>query len=205
LKDHLEGAAQLKHVAIAKDASAPRVEPVQIKKVDREAFKSEVVATATKPDALKHVEPEKTHDASAPKIEPGTTIKERPMNQRAVFLGSLERAASNVAAATPMEKSVRTIETAARMIEAAQHSVESNKRNVQDAIAKAPGASSEEEARKALATAEDLMQTQIKNAQVRYNAAANEAERSKAELTGDLGARWAKACAVLKSHGLAIV
>ncbi len=42
---------------------------MQVKKIDRTAFKSEVAAPA---QALKHVEP--THDSSAPKIDPAFEV-----------------------------------------------------------------------------------------------------------------------------------
>jgi len=201
MKDQIEGAAVLKHVQPAHDASAPRIEAnVQVKKVDREAFKAQVSAP---PAPLKHVE--ERHDASAPKIDPNFQVKTKPIMERQVFLSSVEKAATNAAAATPAERAVKNVETAIRMIDAAHKSVDSNKQNVVDANAKEPGAMTVEEATKALATAEDLYNVQLKNLQVKYNQAANEVDRGRSSLNAEWLSRWARCQAAVKDHGLSAV
>jgi len=203
MKDQIEGAAVLKHVdaKVTHDASAPNIEAdVQLKKVDRGAFKAEVAGT----HELKHVDHAATHDASAPKIE-SVHIKTRPIMERQVFLSSVEKAASSAAASTPLDKALRAVETSIRMIEAAAKSVENNKQNLRDAENKAPGASTVDEAKKTLATAEDLHNTQLKNTQVRFNVAANEVDRNRSHVTGDVKARWDRISAAMKQHGLSSV
>jgi hypothetical protein len=192
---------QLKHVEPAHDASAPKIESwVQVKKVDRQEFKQEIAKAPT----LKPVEQKR--DASAPRVEPGVVIKERPANQRPVFLASVERAAEKTAAASPVEKSLKGIETGLRVVDAAAKSVANNQQNLKDAENKEPGASTVEEAQKMLATAQDLFTTQLKNLQLRYNMAANEWERAPADQrAGDLLERWNGLKVSLKAHGLSTV
>jgi len=202
MKDQIEGAAVLKHVQPSHDASAPKIEStVQVKKVDREAFKAQV---STQRD-LKHVESTETHDVSAPKIDTNVHIKTRPIMERQVFLNSVEKAASSVASASPLEKAIKNLETSLRMVDASAKSVETNKQNMKDAENKAPGAGTVEDAKKTFATAEDLFNTQLKNTQVRYNVAANEVDRNRSQLTGDLQQRWNKLLIALKQHGLNVV
>jgi len=196
MKDQIEGASVLKHVEATKDTSAPKIEPgTQVKKVDRK----ELVSGVEKPQQLKHVEDKK--DTSAPKIEPGVQVKTRPLMERNMFLSSVEKAV----AATPIDKAVKSVETSLRMIDAAQKSVQNNKQNLTDSENKAPGAPTVEEAKKMLATAEDLLSVQIKNAQVRFNAAANELDRSRSQATPELLSRWESARAALKNHGLSVI
>jgi len=80
----IEKGAPLKH-AETKDTSAPVVEGVTVKKVDRTPFLNEVSGGVVE---LKHVEP--VHDASAPKIEGDVHVK---TVDRAGFLKSVEEAA----------------------------------------------------------------------------------------------------------------
>jgi hypothetical protein len=56
-----------------------------------------------------------------------------------------------------------------------------------------------------LATAQDLLVTQMKNLQVRYNMCSNDFERASPTDKAQLAARWEKLKENLKNHGLSTV
>ena len=74
--NEIEQGAQLKHVEVAHDASAPIIEPdVHI----GQNVHGQLFAEVQQGASLKHVDVE--HDASAPIIEPDVHIGENPMKQ----------------------------------------------------------------------------------------------------------------------------
>jgi len=103
--------------------------------------------------------------------------------------------------AKQLEGLIRGVETCVRMMDASKKSIESNRQNVKDAEAGEPGTNLEE-AKKALASAEDLYKGHHINGQQKLNIVLANYEKAKGALTPELQARYQKVVESAKNHGL---
>ncbi len=125
--------------------------------------------------------------------------------------------------AKQLEGLIKGVETSLRMLDASKKSIENNRffyyhlslkaflltncivrQNVHDAEAGAPGTNLEE-AKKSLASADDLYVGHRINAQQKINIVLQNYDKAKSILTPEVQARYAKLIENAKNHGLSVV
>jgi len=101
-----------------------------------------------------------------------------------------------------IDQLLKDVERALKMVDASKKSIDNNRQNVKDAESGAPGAPPVDEAKKSLASAEDLYKGHHINGQQKLNIVLANYEKAKGSLSAEQQARYQKVIEQAKSHGL---